>query len=555
MSNHAAFRRVPVEQQFAQNLRTINIPVPTRGIIRSENEAFMKPGGAIVQDNWMPTMRGVKLRGGSKRWCVLPETTPVISAFEYVFGTNHRMFAGNATKLYDVTAQGGPVAVKTGQTSGNYAAAQITSTSGLSWLTVVNDTGDFPLQFDGTTWVTLSASEINGPAGSPVAAGRNLTYIWKYRGRYFFIEASSMNAWYLGTDSHRGTLLKIPLSGAASKGGRLLFGCTWSLDAGDGIDDKCVFVTDLGEVIIFTGSNPGDVNNWRQEGRYQIPPPLGMNAHVQVGGDVLIATTEGIVPLSQSITKDAAQLDLAALTYNIKPLWRDEVAAKRGWSWSMEKWDEYGGLFVTTPGGPPGNRYCYAANNQTTAWCRYKGWDATCFIRLRGDMFFGTQDGKILQADRTGFDDAQDTVVGGVPTIVGDPYTCTLVGGWELLQSQGAQGTWHQARASFSSPSGAEPFVPQLDATTDYEVIIPPPPSPGQDLGVADVWDQGLWDVAKYDQPSISQAPIRNTLWVSIGKSGFSHAPIVQVQIAQRVPPNVELIALAATFERGGVNV
>ena len=93
----------------------------------------------------------------------------------------------------------------------------------------------------------------------------------------------------------------IYLAGAANKGGKLLFGATWSIDAGDGIDDKCVFVTDLGEVLIFTGSNPSDAANWRQEGRYQIGAPLGMNAHMLLGGDLLIATVDGIVPVSQAI--------------------------------------------------------------------------------------------------------------------------------------------------------------------------------------------------------------------------------------------------------------
>ena len=66
-----------------------------------------------------------------------------------------------------------------------------------------------------------------------------------------------------------------PLAGAATKGGKLLFGASWSIDAGDGIDDKCVFVTDLGELLIFTGSNPADAANWRQEGRYQIGAAAG----------------------------------------------------------------------------------------------------------------------------------------------------------------------------------------------------------------------------------------------------------------------------------------
>src|SRR4249919_3487120 len=54
MTTYAAFRRQPVPQQYAQNLQTVTLPAPTRGIIQSENDAYMAPGGAIVSDNWVP---------------------------------------------------------------------------------------------------------------------------------------------------------------------------------------------------------------------------------------------------------------------------------------------------------------------------------------------------------------------------------------------------------------------------------------------------------------------------------------------------------------------
>jgi hypothetical protein len=539
MSQYAAFRRVPVPQQYAQNLRSTVIPAPTRGIVQDENEAFMQPGAAIVQDNWVPTMRGLKLRGGTIRWCVLPETTPVISAFEYASGNVAKMFAANATKVYDVTTST-PLLVKSGQTSGNYVAAQLANAAG-DFLTAANDKGDALLRFDGTTWTTLNGGQITGPVGSTVVAGLNLTYVWKYRNRLFFIEGNSMNAYYLGIDAVTGALSKIPLSGAAKKGGKLLFGATWSLDAGDGIDEKCCFFTDQGEVLIFTGTDPSNASNWRQEGRYDLSPPMGMNAHIQVGGDLLILTVDGIVPLAQAITKGAGQLELAMVTRTIKPMWRDEVLAKRASPWTIKKWDEYGGIFITWPGGLAGNRYALGMNNATGAFCRMFGWDATCFIRLRGDFFFGTQGGIIMQAERTGYDD-------------GVPYVATVVGGWNVFQTGTGQAVWHQARAIFTA-TNAEPFVPQLDATVDYVVTIPTPPPPGPDPGLLDVWDQGLWDQAKWDQPSAARASFRNTLWVSIGKSGFSHAPIVQVTVAQSATPNVELIAIGATFEPAGVNV
>ena len=37
--------------------------------------------------------------------------------------------------------------------------------------------------------------------------------------------------------------------------------------------------------------------------------------------------------------------------------------------------------------------------------------------------------------------------------------------------------------------------------------------------------------------------------------TGYSHAPVVQVTVAQTPKPDVELISIAATFERLGVNV
>ena len=333
-----------------------------------------------------------------------------------------------------------------------------------------------------TYWETDVAADdsnwIIGPAGTPVENGGALTYVCKYRNRYFFIERNSMNAWYLPLNAVGGRLAMIPLSGAATKGGKLLFCATWSIDAGDGIDDKLVFCTDLGELLIFTGGDPASAANWRQEGRYEVSPPMGMNAHIGIGGDMLIATVDGIVPISGAITKDRSELELAAITRNIKPMWRMEVLEKREWPWTMCKWDEYGGLFVTWPGGIPGKRWCAAANLATGAWCRFVGYDATCFIKMRGDMFFGTQDGIVMQADRTGYDD-------------GMPYTAILVGGWEVFQSPGQTITWRQARASFAARAN-EPFAPQLSATTDYVVVLPTPPSAGADPGVLDLWDQGL---------------------------------------------------------------
>lgn len=539
MSQHQAFKRIAVPQQVATKQETLTFPAPTRGIVLNENESYMQPGAALICDNWVPTMKGAQIRGGTVQWAQLPETTPIISAFQYVSGTVAKMFYANATKVYDVSTVT-PVLVKSGQLDGNYSTSQLANAAG-DFLIAVNDAGDYPLRFDGTTWTTLSADQITGPAGTPVAHGKNLVSVCKYRNRWFFVELNSMNAWYLGINSIGGALSMIPLSGAASKGGKLMYCTTWSLDAGDGIDDKIVFGTDLGEIIVFTGSNPGDAANWRQEGRYDMSPPMGKNAHLQIGGDLLVACVDGILPTSGAITKSRAELELAAVTRSIKPMWRLEVLDKREWAWTMCKWDERGIILVTWPGAPPGQQRVAVVNAATGAWARATGWDATCFCKMRGDAFFGTQTGKIVQMDRSGSD-------------LGLPYVCTIVGGWEVFQSPSQTITWKQARASFSARNG-EGFVPQLAGTTDYAIVLPTPPSAAPDPGVLDLWGQGLWGQAKWDADPPAKPVVRNTGWVSIGVTGFSHAPIIQVTMAQAAKPEVELISIAGTFERLAITV
>jgi hypothetical protein len=561
MSVHAAFRRQPVPGQMALQYQTVTLPAPIRGIVEVENWAYTKPGSASFLDNWFPTQKGIRLRGGTEVWATLPAPVEVVrSGFEYVTGTLERMFAATDTRIFDVTFAGSPI-LQTGVgtiTNGNFSAAQLTNASNQAFLLAVNDANDFIRRYDGTAWAYMNAaytppggapSKILMPDGTTTASG--MTYVWKYRNRLFFIKGGSMDAYCLPVNAVGGTLIAIPLSGAAKRGGSLLFGCSWSIDAGDGIDDKCVFVTTEGEFLVFTGTDPTSVANWRQEGRYDLSKPLGKNGHQQLAGDVLVITVDGVVPLSAAMQKDVSALSLAAVTYNIENTWMKEFRDKNIYPWTIAKWDEADMLLVNHPGGNTYDTKTVSVSNlHTGAWSRFVGWDAMCFLKNKGNLFFGTQDGRIIQAESTGYDNAVFT--GGAFT--GDTYACTMVGGWEMFQAPPNTVTWFQARAAFFS-AAREPFEPLLAATTDYEFRLPPPPNPGPDPGLLDLWDQGLWDDAKWDQPAPAAPPVRNTMWVSIGETGFSHAPICMVTIGQQAKPNVELLSIAATYNRMGVNV
>ena len=411
LPHYRDFRRYAAPPQAAMQVIPKTLPAPIRGLILNENPAFMQPGGALNLDNWYVTEKTIKVRGGSATWTKLgtsgaPDTAPVISMFNFeVSAISTHLFAATHNKLYDVTAAADfspAVVAEVGQPAivindGNFSTAQMTTSGEQTWLLACNDSGDYVLRFDGTNWRQLSPtvgtppSRITGPPGSPVVDGLGLTQVWKYRSRLFFIEGGTMNAWYLGIDAIGGQLSWIPLSGAATGGGSLLFGCSWSTSAGDGPDDKCVFVTTEGEVLVYTGSNPSDPAQWRQQGRYQIGKPLGKNAWMKIGGDVLVMTEEGILPLSQCLVKDISTLEFSSITRNLGREWKREVDKRKNGRWTLTKWDKAGAIFVPLPGGTIADYRNWVVNTLNGGWSRFTGWDAECFAVHAGLMFFGTQ--------------------------------------------------------------------------------------------------------------------------------------------------------------------
>ncbi|MBA2708064.1 MAG: hypothetical protein H0U59_09695, partial [Gemmatimonadaceae bacterium] len=342
----------------------------------------MPEGSALVLDNWRPTTTGVKARAGSLVWASPTGDGPAGTLWSAQHGTVEKMFVGTNSKIWDVTGAALSVAIGRGSAY-NYHVVQ-TDAANTGWMIVVNANGDQVLLYNMNTnvWRTntgigpATPSMISGPAGTAVEFGANLVFVWKYRNRLYFLQSNSMDAWYLDVNALGGVLSKIPLSGAFRRGGKLLFGCVWSLDAGDGLDDKICFVTDRGEIAVFTGSNPADPANWRQEGRFDIAKPLSANATVRVGGDVLVATMDGIIPLSSCINKDPAALQLDAISRQIQKDYRKFMQTRSAVPWDLVKWDAGGLLFLIMPrNGAGDDRFVYVANLLTGAWTRYTNWD------------------------------------------------------------------------------------------------------------------------------------------------------------------------------------
>ena len=519
--NNPAARPNDIAQNFT-------FPAPIRGIIENENVSTPQSGGAQRLDNWFCTPTGIRMRYGSQKVATVASGSPVRSLFKYVDGTQEVLFAATESAVFDITSPANPntipAASRSGLSSGDFSTAAF-QTAGGYFLMTANGT-DPVAYYDGSAWITPTITGVTSAS---------LSAVWAYGSRLFFVEKGSLFVWYLPTDSIAGTANSVSLAGTFQKGGSILFGASWSTDSGSGLDDRCVIVSDQGEVAVFQGRDPSSASNWSVVGVYEIGRPLGKNAFFNAGGDLVIATELGLVPLSVAVNKDPAVLTLSAVSRQIAPSWRNEITRRRSVPWNIAKWEAGGLLFVAMPSPDTAiPAYAYVASLETGAWSRVTGWDMRSVAIFNDRVYFGTNAGTVHLADVGGSDD-------------GFPYSATALYLADPVGAQGATKTLVQMRAVFRSSVA---FAPQAGALVDYGTTLPAPPSAASTAVASSLWDVSSWDVALWDVAGSKRITAK---WVSIGETGFVVAPYIQITSGDAGAPDIEFVSADVTFTAGGV--
>ena len=538
-------RRIAMTPTLQSKARSFTFPAPTRGWVTNENLAASKGVGATVLENWFTESTGIRLRGGASKAATIGSSA-VKAMFRFTQGGVEKLFAADATKIYNISGLNPttpPAADVSSQNSGAYSTAQM-ATAGGEFLYAVNGV-DLAQLYDGTGWTQITA--ISSPAITGVLTSV-FSAVWVYRSRLFFVEGDSQNFWYLPVDSIGGAALKGSLAGVFKKGGSLLFGATWSLDAGDGVDDLCVFVSTLGEVAIYQGTDPSQSESttadfWRIVGVYDITAPLGKNAFFSAGGDLLIATVDGIVPITEALRKDVAALSLSAVSRPIEPDWKVESRSRLAASpWELLKWPDRNMLVVSLPHtANDATQFVFVVNLQTGAWAKYTGWDIQAMALFGLGAYFGDSSGSIFSMETGGKDDTSS-------------YLCKFSGLFNHVKSIGVHKNVTMARATFISKA---PFTPLVSITTDYATAFPTAPPSVIDGDVDALWGTGVWGTSKWGDGDVANAlkETTSTRWRSVSKTGFAIAPQVQVTVGNNRRPDAELVALDILYETGGTVV
>lgn len=475
-----------LRRQAVSGVRTL--PSPIGGLNARDAQADMPNTDALILDNIFPDSTFCALRRGYET-----HATSMVSAVQtlmtyHALNGSEKLFAAANGKIYNATVSGGaPSAYSTSITVNKWQYINFSNTGGL-YILAVNGT-DQPLKYDGSSWST------NSITGSVTQT--SLINIFQHKKRVWLIQKNSLNLWYLASVAITGAATKFPLEGVFNKGGQIVAGGTFSFDAGAGIDDYFVAVTDNGEAAIYTGTNPA--TDFALVGVFEVGEPLGNRCLMKVGGDMCIMTTQGAVPLSKLINTDRAKATLIAITSKIDGLFNGAARSyKANFGWQGFVYPKGAWALFNVPEIEGTRQKQFIQNLITGAWCRFTNMNANCWALLNDEIYFGGNDGKVYKAD-TGKQDNGSQINYEMKTAFDD---CGVPG----------QGKFFSALRPFFLLSGAATILAGINVDFDNAAPMGSQTAP---TGASGQWGSGKWGSALWGGSSIL---LRQ--WLTVGRQG-----------------------------------
>jgi hypothetical protein len=377
---------------------TKSIPAPVGGLNARDAIANMPETDAIIMDNWFPETASVRVRSGYSNWSAgLPGAVETLMTYSNGFGRKLFGIASNA--FYDCT-NAGPVGAPlvTAQTNSRWQYANF-GTLGGQYLYAVNGV-DYPQIYDGTAWQQVTG--LSTPFAITGIDPRKFSNVSVHKSRLWFVEKNSFRAWYLDSSSVGGAAHQFDISPLFKLGGYLSQIINWTVDRGISIADYTVFVSSEGEIALYVGADPASASTFALSGLFRIGRPIGNRFNTKFGSDQVLICMDGFFPLSKAVQSDRSQIQ-GAVSDKIIQLANNDIAAySSNFGWQIILHPIGNKLIANVPGN--GKTYQYVMNTITGAWCRFTGWNASCFETYGDKLMFGGN-GYVAWCDQGSLDD------------------------------------------------------------------------------------------------------------------------------------------------------
>lgn len=455
-----------------QKSSVVPIPSPVGGWNARDSLTSMGIADAVTLTNWWPMTTEVRVRAGYTEWATgLPDQ--VESLMVYAGGNTEEMFAASGNAFYDVSSAGAVgAAVVSGLTNSRWQWTNV-ATAGGNFMYCANGV-DEPRLYDGSTWTAITG--VSTPAITGVTT-TELNNPIVFKTRVWFTENGTLKTWYLPTTAVGGGANPIDMSAIAQFGGYIVDHATWTIDAGQGVDDYYVAVTSMGEIIVFQGTDPSSATTWALKGVWRLGHPVGSRCLFKLGGDLILISQDGLIPLGAALQSSRVN-PRVALTDKIQQAVSYSVGAYGGnFGWQLLYFARENMLILNVPVQEGQDQQQYAMNTITKSWCNFTGWNSNCWALYNDQPFFG---GNQTVAMAWSGNADNDTNINA-----------------QALQAFNDFGTPNQKRFTMMRPlfrANGSPAIfsgLNLDFITDIN-----PSSLSFSTPAYGIWDVGLWDTA-----------------------------------------------------------
>jgi hypothetical protein len=432
--------------------------------------------------------------------------------------------------------------------TGNLTATLTTASAhGLITGNRVTVTGATPTEFNGTYVITVTGTTTftytmaTAPSGNATVMGTYTTIgitgvnsntfinVNLFKNRLYFTQKDTLNCWYLPVDSIGGVASPLYFGSIARNAGYLQAMGTWTLDAGQGADDYAVFVTSMGEVIVYNGTNPDNADTWQLKGVWQLGQTFSRRCFFKWSGDLLLLTQDGLVPLASALQSSRLDPRINLTDKIYFPISQAASLYFAEFGWQINYFAGENMLILNIP--IPTGIEQYVMHTITKSWARFTNIQGYCWeVSGDADMHFGSN----------GF-------VGTFYSALSDDgnnISATAQQAYSYFDSAGQLKRFTLVRPILQSTGGVPAVLCGLSVDFDTQSQL------GQVSFNPTTQSEGIWDTAKWDNNVWSGGLITTKIWQGVTGLGFSGS--VNLNAVSR---NIELHWASTDYvmERGGV--
>jgi hypothetical protein len=392
-------------QPSQQSAQTYRVRVPIGGLNTVASALDMPDTDCPLVVNLLAAENGLRTRLGYREWSkgLLGDSTNEVRSLLPFTGSQEsssRVFGVLDNGIYDVSAGGtsSPRVATFRVTNGNsgFGMSTVMVTAGGHFLVYCDElNGTWLYSENGGTWTRVVMG--TGPQQISGVDPDNLVFPFVFKNRLWFVERDSANAWYLPLNQIYGVAQKFPLGALFRAGGHLIGLWSWTYDGGAGLDDSLVAVSSGGDVLVYQGTDPSQAATFGLKGVWSIgPPPAGRRIGNSTGGELLLLSRLGLVPMSKLVLGaiTSAEFATAKVSNYLNDIMREKAVYP---GWAVIQQPEDATLLVLIPRGysSTDTQLAQALASPLRPWFPYTGVPMLSAANWEAHLYFGTADGRV----------------------------------------------------------------------------------------------------------------------------------------------------------------